>query len=376
MKILNHSTALLGGNCDDSCMVSDLEIDASIRGNFQGIEEAWSVSVELETNPSVVNHGLQHIDQALKLELFLGMSPNHHLRRGSIASVDCAAASHSLDDDDSLCWEPIPIGPVGSMNVVKKIDLALGESFQASSLPDSFFDSMSHIFAQPSQRGFRDPGNASTPIPISSVPKTSQPMIREKSVSAVLSSSTTKGRSGSDRWNDRYHELMVFVKRNGHCHVPINYKENKLLSRWTKRQRYQWKQKQEGKNSSMSDFRQALLEDLGFLWDVRTMIWKTRYMELAHFHKKHGHCNVSINCKEFPKLVRQRKGTLTRSPCQSDHLYVLTIFFLLLFLGNVGEMPTTPALLDAEWAQIAYDSQSSRPTRCTWFCWNGKHNGK
>lgn len=362
MDFLKHSAALLGGSCDDASSISNLGDDASIPGDFQNSEEIWSVALEPEKYPKQVNHGPQMIDQFLKMESFLGMtlfSPTHHLRMGSIESADGAAGlvsqSHSFVDDDSLCWEPIPIGPAGSMNVVKQIDLATGDSFRASSLPDSFYDGMSHIFAQP-RLCLKDPGDAFKLVPPPSAPEKSRPLIRETSVSSTLSSSTAKERSGSDRWNDRYLDLKKIVKRNGHCHVPIKYKENELLSRWTKRQRYQWKLKQEGKQSSMTDARQALLEDLGFLWDVRAMIWETRYKELVRFHKKHGHCNVNINCKEFPKLVRQKWSTLTRKPCHKDHLYDLTNPILLLHLGNLGEMPTTPALLDAELLQIAYDS--------------------
>jgi hypothetical protein len=131
-------------------------------------------------------------------------------------------------------------------------------------------------------------------------------------ISAAVSSSSDSSRSssptiesieqGPDRWNDRYAELKLFVRKHGHCHIPMSWDENPVLAKWAKRQRYQYKLKQEGKRSALYDLRQTMLEDLGFLWDVRSTLWDTRYRELRSFHRKYGHCNVAIGNTEFPKL--------------------------------------------------------------------------
>jgi Helicase associated domain len=106
----------------------------------------------------------------------------------------------------------------------------------------------------------------------------------------------------SDRWIERFQDLKRFVLKHGHCHVPIKLEENPALSKWAKRQRYQWKLKQGGKHSTLTDARQVLLEDMGFLWDVRLSVWDQRFRELLLFRRSNGHCNVPLTCQRFSKL--------------------------------------------------------------------------
>ena len=69
----------------------------------------------------------------------------------------------------------------------------------------------------------------------------------------------------SDQWTKKFEELCSFVKENGTCQVPHGYANNPSLSRWTKRQRYQYKLKVEGKPSTMTDDRIKALNALGFV---------------------------------------------------------------------------------------------------------------
>jgi hypothetical protein len=106
----------------------------------------------------------------------------------------------------------------------------------------------------------------------------------------------------SDRWNDKFTELRAFIQANGHARIPVRYKQNLPLSKWAKRQRYQWKLKQEGKHSTLTDSREVLLDELGFLWDIRMTIWEERFEDLLQYQKANGHCNVPVSCVEYPKL--------------------------------------------------------------------------
>lgn len=108
--------------------------------------------------------------------------------------------------------------------------------------------------------------------------------------------------SYSDRWVERFNDLKRFVRKHGHCHVPIRFEENPALSKWAKRQRYQWKLKKAGKHSTLTDHRERLLEDMGFLWNVRFSVWDQRFRELVAFRNIHGHTNVPLKCKRFPRL--------------------------------------------------------------------------
>jgi hypothetical protein len=234
----------------------------------------------------------------------------------SIKADQMLESALSLDDHTVNSWlsndlEPIPIDPSLKMIVVKQLDFAQCGCFRSSSLSDSFLSDLSKIFCVPMHRPYEntrdtpDPNGVSFPPPL----QTPELLIQASPKLSISSSAfstkalSSEGRSPSDRWNESYQHLKEFVQKQGHCQVPINYKRNPLLSRWVRRQRYERKLKQEGKPSAMTAIRYALLEDLGFLWDVRNSTWDSRFREMLQFHALHGHCCVSIKCKEFPKLV-------------------------------------------------------------------------
>eukprot|EP00525_Craspedostauros_australis_P012331 CAMPEP_0198110436 /NCGR_PEP_ID=MMETSP1442-20131203/2462_1 /TAXON_ID= /ORGANISM="Craspedostauros australis, Strain CCMP3328" /LENGTH=578 /DNA_ID=CAMNT_0043766503 /DNA_START=91 /DNA_END=1824 /DNA_ORIENTATION=- len=104
----------------------------------------------------------------------------------------------------------------------------------------------------------------------------------------------------SDQWNARYDELVAFHKQHRHCIVEP--KDDKTLSHWVKRQRYQHKQKNEGQRSTLTDERQRKLERLGFVWDSHGEAWEKRFNDLMTYRDKHGHTNVPTQCDENPSL--------------------------------------------------------------------------
>ena len=107
----------------------------------------------------------------------------------------------------------------------------------------------------------------------------------------------------STQWNERYEELIRYKKEFGHCVVPYHYKQNAKLALWVKRQRHQYKLKYEGQHSTMSDEREAALEQLGFVWDSHKAVWQERINELVEYRKKHGHCNVPAKFAENSQLA-------------------------------------------------------------------------
>ena len=62
-----------------------------------------------------------------------------------------------------------------------------------------------------------------------------------------------------------------------------------------KRQRYQYKLKQEGRHSTLSDEREEILNRIGFVWDSHNAAWTDRWNELLEFVQHHGHPNVPTN---------------------------------------------------------------------------------
>ena len=107
----------------------------------------------------------------------------------------------------------------------------------------------------------------------------------------------------SGQWSDKFDELMIFKKERGHSCVPHTLKENPALARWVKRQRYQYKLKNEGKASTMTDERVVALENAGFVWDSHGAAWMERLNELQDYRVKNEHCNVPSNFPENPQLA-------------------------------------------------------------------------
>ena len=115
-----------------------------------------------------------------------------------------------------------------------------------------------------------------------------------------------------EQWDERYQELIDFKKAHGHCLVPHNWEVNQPLSRWVKRQRYQYKLKYEQaagikrdvytKRSALTPAREQALDEIGFVWSTHNAIWEEKFYELAEFSQLTGHCNVPSKYPTNPKL--------------------------------------------------------------------------
>ena len=107
----------------------------------------------------------------------------------------------------------------------------------------------------------------------------------------------------AEKWQERYNELLQFKKDKDHCLVPHTYPENPPLARWVKRQRYQYKLMQESKQSSMTQERIKILEDIGFIWDSHEAAWEERLKELLDFKTDKGNCLVPSNYPDNSQLA-------------------------------------------------------------------------
>lgn len=105
-------------------------------------------------------------------------------------------------------------------------------------------------------------------------------------------------------WEQQYRALLKYKRTYGHCRVPHKYKANIALARWVKRQRYQYRLRQEGdQTSTMTDYRLKKLEDVGFVWFSHASTWEQRLEELKTFQEENGHCNVPSSYPTNPKLA-------------------------------------------------------------------------
>jgi glutaredoxin len=113
----------------------------------------------------------------------------------------------------------------------------------------------------------------------------------------------------ADPWDLKFDELIDFKKEHGHFNVPRTFPENPVLAGWVKRQRYQYRLKNERKASAMTDRRVKTLERAGFVWDLQSMAWEERLKDLQEYLKEHGDCNV-------PTLYIRNKKLGTCVQCQ------------------------------------------------------------
>jgi hypothetical protein len=98
-----------------------------------------------------------------------------------------------------------------------------------------------------------------------------------------------------DQWMERFQEIADYKEANGHCLVPHGFQENPKLAQWIKRQRYQYRLKNKGQHSTLTDVRQMDLEQLGFVWDSHKAAWCERLESIREFRLRHGHANVPSN---------------------------------------------------------------------------------
>jgi hypothetical protein len=93
-------------------------------------------------------------------------------------------------------------------------------------------------------------------------------------------------------WKQRVLELLEFHQENGHCCVPSRWPRNASLAQWVKRQRTNYKLKKGGVHSNLTNDREKVLQDLGFVWDTNSVFWEDRLNDLRAFREQHLHGNV------------------------------------------------------------------------------------
>ncbi|KAG7363750.1 helicase domain protein [Nitzschia inconspicua] len=125
----------------------------------------------------------------------------------------------------------------------------------------------------------------------------------ESMMSSPANISMNAGKYQNDQWKLRFQDLLEFQQLHGHLMVPNMYPKNKKLSQWVKRQRYQYRLKTRGHHSTLTDEREELLNQLGFVWNSHGASWNDQYQRLEAFYRAFGHIQVpSTGCAEYSSL--------------------------------------------------------------------------
>ena len=101
------------------------------------------------------------------------------------------------------------------------------------------------------------------------------------------------------KWHLQYEKLIKLKRKNGHCIVPIKYKEDKVFGRRISRQRTSHT------NKKMHRDRKELLDDIGFVWKIpedADKRWHQQYEKLVEFKRKNGHCIVPFRYEQDKPL--------------------------------------------------------------------------
>ena len=89
----------------------------------------------------------------------------------------------------------------------------------------------------------------------------------------------------NDQWEDAFHLLLKFHRREGHSNVPFGFElDGFQLGSWASHQRKI--------KSKLSIDRIKRLDVLGFSWDPRSEQWEKRLAALQEFKMREGHCLV------------------------------------------------------------------------------------
>ena len=92
--------------------------------------------------------------------------------------------------------------------------------------------------------------------------------------------------SRTGAWEKGLAALQDFMRRENHCsvfrrHVEGDYK----LGQWVAVQRYS--------RNRIAPTRKARLDEIGFVWSPRELIWEEAFAALKRFKAREGHCRVN-----------------------------------------------------------------------------------
>jgi hypothetical protein len=91
----------------------------------------------------------------------------------------------------------------------------------------------------------------------------------------------------SNQWEEGFRYLKIYHERERHCRVPVAHIEGGFrLGRWISNLRLG--------NTQISEEQRQRLDDIGFVWDVRSNQWEEGFRYLKIYHEREGHCRVPV----------------------------------------------------------------------------------
>jgi hypothetical protein len=127
------------------------------------------------------------------------------------------------------------------------------------------------------------------------------------------------------QWNEKFLQLVSFMRVNGHCKVPI---KGSSLGQWVGTQRRCCR------DGRILDDRKVKLDSIEFIWQVRPASsqhvqseldkrWLEMYEELQAFQKEHGHCNVMTREKGLGRWVDKQRVMFRQEKLRQERVELL-----------------------------------------------------
>ena len=141
------------------------------------------------------------------------------------------------------------------------------------------------------------------------------------------------------RWIKKYNLLTHYRSKHGHCLVPV--KGNTIaLGEWV------CKQRQLNSNQKLHQNRKALLDSIGFVWNVigkggiYDQRWLERYNDLKVFRRRYGHCNVTTTyCPRLGNWVRAQRRDKNSCRLRQDRKDLLDEIGFVWYKKNSSKSP-------------------------------------
>lgn len=124
------------------------------------------------------------------------------------------------------------------------------------------------------------------------------------------------------KWEEMFRKLVRFKAVNGHCRVPENYEDSKLVH-WVGNQRKSMSRQQRGLPFGRFDQKRIdMLDSIGFEWPraratkpgaYERRSWEDMFKELAQFKDVHGHTRVPITLNaKLANWIRNQRTAMSR----------------------------------------------------------------
>eukprot|EP00979_Chaetoceros_neogracilis_P015358 scaffold5756_cov238-Chaetoceros_neogracile.AAC.1 len=131
----------------------------------------------------------------------------------------------------------------------------------------------------------------------------------------VFENARFETKSGREKWNTRFMELVKYKQTNGHCTVP---RKNGSLGRWITLQRELFRSKK------LKADRYEKLVGIGFAFkDTRAATergikWNTLFMELVEYKEKNGHFNFPTTNGSLGRWISRQRALFTSKKLKAD----------------------------------------------------------